>query len=301
MANEVVVSGLSDLISGEVMATEFLMLLADRDNSILTHPALFHATGNSSTSNVVRVPHLGLGGYDLLTATTPGSEHANTAFSDGSTDVTVAPRAKVYSIDDLAQYVSDGKLNAMALAQDAAMSVAQTLISLIANVADDFTSQAGSTGVDATWNDVVDGKTLLGIAKASGPMLGMIHPRQWGDLEADALTLGLAADAGMGGVINVGLDQFKGRWLGVDFFSSSAVPTANGGADRAGGIFTRGGIAWADVQLAAEADPNIIDLGRARFERSRKGTYLMTAYVTSFMAGVSKAIDGAGVSLVTDA
>jgi hypothetical protein len=28
---------------------------------------------------------------------------------------------------------------------------------------------------------------------------------------------------------------FKGTWMGIDIFVSSAVPTANGGADRAGG------------------------------------------------------------------
>ncbi len=301
MANEIVASGIGDLIAGEVMAAEFLMLLADRDGSVLTHPALFHATGSARSSNVVRVPHIGLGGYDLLTATTPGSEHANTALTDGSTDVTIAPRAKVYSIDDLAGFISDGKLDALAFAQDAAVSVAQTLISLIANVADDFTATAGTTTVNATWNDVVDAKTTLGVAKATGPMLGIVHPRQWGDLEIDALSMGVIPAQVMAGVINQGLDAFKGQWLGIDFFVSSAVPTANAGADRAGGIFCRGGIAWADVDIPAEADPNIVNLGRARFERDRKGTYLETSYVTSFHAGVAQAIDGAGVSLITDA
>ena len=301
MANEIVASNIGDLIAGEVMAAEFLMLLADRDGTVLTHPALFHATGSARSSNVVRVPHIGLGGYDLLAATTPGSEVANTALTDGSTDVTIAPRAKVYSIDDLAGFISDGKLDALAFAQDAAISVAQTLISLIANVADDFTATAGTTTVNATWNDVVDAKTTLGVAKATGPMLGIVHPRQWGDLEIDALSMGVLPAQVMAGVINQGLDAFKGQWLGIDFFVSSAVPTANAAADRAGGIFTRGGIAWADVDIPAEADPNIVNLGRARFERDRKGTFLETSYVTSFHAGVAQAIDGAGVSLITDA
>ena len=301
MANEIVSSGIGDLIAGEVMATEFLMLLADRDNSILTHPALFHATGSARSSNVVRVPHLGLGGYDLLSATTPGSDVGNTALTDGSTDVTVAPRAKVYGIDDLAQYISDGKLDAMMFAQDAAISVAQTLISLIANVADDFTATAGTTTVNASWNDVLDAKTTLGIAKANGPMLGILHPRQWGDLEVDALSMGVLPAQTMGGVINQGLDAYKGRWMGIDIFVSSAVPTANGGADRAGGIFTRGALAWADVAIDPVADPNIASLGRARFERVREGGSLLTRYVTSSFQGVSQAIDAAGVTLITDA
>jgi hypothetical protein len=301
MANEIIPSGIGDLIAGEVMATEFLMLLADREDGVLMHPALMHATGSSNSSNVVRVAHLGLGGYDLLSATTPGSEVANTALTDGSTDVTLAPRAKRYGLEDTARFISDGKLDPVMFAQDAVISINQTLISLIANVTDDFTTTAGTSGVDATWADVLDAKTALGIAKNSGRLLGIVHPRQWGDLETDALTLGVLPAQSMGGVITTGMGLFKGTYMGVDFFVSSAVPTANGGADRAGGIFARGGVAWADAQFAPEADANIVDLGRGRFERVRQGNFLQTNYMTSWLAGVAKAIDGAGVSLVTDA
>jgi len=302
MADEVVPSGIGDLISGEVMAAEFLLLLADRDDSLLNHPALMHATGVSSTSNVVRVPHLGLMGYDTLAATTPGSEVANTALTDGSTDVTIASRAKVYTFDDLAAWLTgDSAANAVLLAQDAVISISQTLISLIANVTDDFTSTAGSSGVDASWNDVIDAKTTLGVAKARGDMLGVLHPQQWGDLDKDAMSLGINPAQSMGGVIMQGLGSYKGRYMGIDFFTHSAVPTADAGANRAGAIFTRGGVAWADAQMRPEGDPNIVELGRGRFERARKGTYLATSWMTSFHAGVAKAIDGAGVTLKTDA
>jgi len=299
MADEVLVSGLADLLSSEDIATEFLMLLADRDGSILTHPALFYAMGTAGNSAVVSVPHVGLGGYDLLSASTPGSEIANTALTDGSTNVTIAHRAKRYSVDDLAAVLSRGKL---AFAQDAAIAVAQTLISAIANVGDDFTSTAGTSGVDAAWTDIIDAKTTLGIAKASGPMLGILHPRQWGDLEADALTIPGMAAMQVAGVINIGLEgTYKGRWAGIDFYVSSHVPTADAGANRAGAIFTRGGIAWADKAMVPESDPNILDLGRARFERVRAGNSLLTSYVTSYAMGVAKAIDAAGVTLKTDA
>jgi len=303
MADEIVPSGIGSLISGEEMANEYLLLLADRDSSILTHPALFHATGRAGgrMSNVIRVPHLGLMGYNTLAATTPGSEVANTAFTDGETDVTVVSRAKVYSVDDFARFIAGGKLDPVMFAQDAVISVAQDLIGLIANVVDDFTSEAGTTGVDATWNDIVDAKTILGIAKATGPMVGIVHPRQWGDLEVDALSLGVLPAQSMGGVINTGLESYVGRWLGIDFFRHSAVPTANGGADRAGGIWTRGGMAWADAILDPENDANIVDMGRARLERARHGTFLETSWVISYQAGVAKAIDGAGVTLNTDA
>ncbi len=301
MANEVVPSNIGDLISGEVMAAEFLLLLADRDDSLLRHPAIMQATAPNLRSNVVRVPHLGLMGYDTLSATTPGSEVANTAFSDDSTDVTIASRAKVYSVDDLAAYISDGVFDSALLAQDAVISITQTYIGLIANVTDDFTSTAGTSGVDASWNDVVDAKTTLGIAKAVGEMMGILHPRQWGDLETDALSMGVLPANSMSGVIMQGLQSYKGRFMGIDFFVHSAVPTADAGANRAGAIFTRGAVAVADAMIPAESDPNIINLGRGRFERARKGTYLETSWVTSNHSGAAKAIDGAGVTFKTDA
>ena len=302
MADEILPAGVTDLITSQAMAAEYLMLLADRDGSILTHPALFYASAPSMTSTVVRVPHLGLGGYDLLSAITPGSEIANTALSDDHTDVTIATRAKRYNVEDLARLIVNGKIDPVAFAQDAAVSVAQTLISLIANVTNTFTGFSGSTGVDATWNDILDAKTKLGINKASGELLGLLHPRQWGDLEIDGLTLGVLPAQSMAGVINAGLGSaYKGRYMGIDFYTSSAVPTANAGADRAGGIFARGAVAWADAQMAQENDPNIVDLGRARFERVRQGHYVATSYVTSYAAGVAKAINAAGISVITDA
>lgn len=302
MANEILPAGIGDLTTRESMAAEYLMLLADRDGSILTHPALLQATSPSATSAVFQVPHLGLGGYDLLSTTTPGSDIANTALTDGSTAVTLAMRGKAYTRDDFARYEASGKLDPVMFAQDAAISVAQTLISLIAAVVDDFSNVAGASGVDCSWNDIQDAKTLLGIAKAGGPLMAILHPRQWGDLEQDAMSLGYLPAQSMAGVITQGLgDAYKGRWMGIDVFVSSHVGTANAGADRAGGVFARGGVAWADAQMADEMDPNIVNLGRARFERVRKGLQTSTAYVTSYVCGVSKAIDLAGVSVITDA
>jgi hypothetical protein len=289
----------TDLSTREVLATETLMLLADRDISILNHPALMHATGAVGTSNVVRVPHVGLGGYDTLTATTPGSEITATALASGHTDVTVVSRAKRYSGDDMARFVIGQNFSAPLLAQDSVISVGRTLISLIANVTDDFTAQEGTSGADLTWDDIYAAKAKLRNAGASGPILCVLHPYQWAQLERDAGTLGYAPAMSLNGVINAGLGNYVGTFAGVDFYTSNAVPTANAGVDLAGALITRGGVAWADMMMEAANDPNIIDLGRARFERVRKGEFLATSYVTSYHCGVSKALDGAGVTLIS--
>lgn len=301
MADEILVSGIGDLIAGEVLATEYLMLLADRDASVLNHPAWFKATG-TSRNNVVRVPHLGLMGYDLLSATTPGSEVANTALTDGSTDVTIAPRAKRYEMSDFARYVAAGKLGPAMLAQDLVVTVQQTLISLLANVCDDFSATASpGSGINLDWDTIVSAKGTISVANNQGPLLCLLHPQQWNDLEAEALGLGILPTQTMAGVITRGMESYKGNYFGIDFFTSSRVPTANASADRAGCLIAPGAVAWADATMDPENDPNVADFGTARLERVRRGTFLQTAWVFSHYSGVSKAIEAAGVTIISDA
>lgn len=301
MADDINVTNNADLMAGEVLAAEFLLLLAERGD-ILNHPALMHISGRPG-SNVVRVPHYGLDGYDILGDRTPGTEVSNTALSDGYTDVTCAPKAKRYTLDDVMRFVVDGKLDPSAWARDCAISHARTLMYMICNLVDNFATTAGTSGVNASWSDVVDAKTKLAINKATGQMLGIVHPRQWGDLEVAALSLGGAAqhEPGLVGVVAQGLGQYKGRVMGIDWFADSNVPTANAGADRAGGIFTRGAIAWADVEYPAESDSNMYPMGRALLERVRQGTYGQTAWMSHAIVGAAEGIDLAGVSLITDA
>lgn len=299
MANEQLPASIGDITAGEVLAAEFLLTLAARDGNVLTHPAFFRATGKPG-SNVVRVPHLGYGA-DILAAMTPGSATANTALTDDKTDVTVATRQLVYTNDDLARFMADGKLDPVMFAQFAAVAMAQTVIDVCANLTDGFSATAGSSGVNAAWSDVLAAKALLAVANAQGPMLGMIHPVQWGDLETDALSLGVLPAQTAGGVVNAGLESYKGRWFGVDFYTTSRVPTADAGANRAGGIWTPGGLVWADAELESDGDPNILNLGRGQLERVRQGTASMTSYVLRMVLGAAIGIDAAGVSLKTDA
>jgi len=296
-------ASIGDLTTQETLAAEFLYLLAASGDGILSHPAIMRASAPNPTSNVVRVPHLGLRGTDILAATTPGSAVSTTALSDGSTDVTIAQRALRYQLDDLARWMVGGRLDAAAFAQSAVISINQTVVDLLANVTDGFTAFAGSSGVDLAWTDIVEAKRALGNADAEGEMVAILHPQQWFDLEADALSLGAlpAAEPGMSGVISAGLGSYKGRYMGVDFFTSSRVPTANAGADRAGAIFVRGAVAVADAEMPDQGDPNILSLGRGQFERVREGLSLSTSYMISHACGVAQAIDAAGVSIISDA
>lgn len=301
MANEILTSGAGDLFASEVMAAEFLLLLADRDD-LFQHPALVYA-GAAEGSNVVKVPEIGLMGYDILSAGTEGSALSNTALTDSSTSITVAWYGKSYEQSDLAQMVTQGRIDPVQFARDAVVSVGQTLISLIANIADDFTATVGTSGVNATVQDFTDAITTLEIAKSPGPYLCVLHPRQWGDVRTDTLSLGGAVQHRQDSqaVVMAQGSQYKGQLYGVDVFTSSHVPTANAAADRAGGMWGRGGIVWADGMFPDNGDPNIMSMGRAALERVRTGKAGLTAYVTHAYMGVAQGIDAAGVSVITDA
>ena len=302
MANENIISSVAGLITSEVLSAEVLMLLADRDASVLGHPAILHATAAASTSLVVQVPHIGLGGYDLLSPVTEANEVANTQITDGSTDVAIAMRAKRYTTSDLAGYVTQGKIGAAALARDLVASVGQTLISLIAIAGSGYTAQAGpGTGVNLTWASFLAGKGKLSGAEANGPMLAVLHKQQWTDLEADALALGYAPSIEGSGVLTLGLEQYKGNWFGIDIFVSKHVPTVNAGADRGGCLIAPGAVAWANAPIDADGADLVAEFGTAKLERARQGTFLQTAYIFSHAAGVSRAIDAAGVTIVSDA
>lgn len=300
--NPITATNNADLFNTEVMAGEYLRLLAARGNP-LTHPAILHATGPAG-SNVVRVPHIGLGGYNLLSAATPGSEVDSTTLSDGKTDVTVARYSKRYFLDDLMASAMGGLVNPQEFALDAAMSVTQTIVDLLADVIDGFSGNTVSnTGVDLTWAQVVTAKTLLAVDDAEGAMLAILHPVQWGDLDTDALSVGgaLQNQAGLQGAISAGMESYKGRILGIDFFTSSRVNTANSAADYAGAIITRGAVAIADTMYPEVGADVLAHMGRAILERDRQGTYGGTSYMTHAFLGAAKAIDNAGCTITSDA
>jgi hypothetical protein len=93
---------------------------------------------------------------------------------------------------------------------------------------------------------------------------------------------------------------FKGRWLGVDWYSSNQVPAVNAGADRGGGIWARGGVVWADGAFPVDDPANQISLAPSvLFERGRDVEQGITLYATQHAVGVSLGLE-AGVTYISD-
>ena len=304
MANEILYAGLADQRTAEVLSGDFLQLLAARD-ALPRHPALMEApdaAGNGST--VLKIPHLGISGYDLGTAMADGASVANTALTDASTTITIARYSKAYEMSDLARLTDQGLLNAEAFAADAAVIYNQQIVNLVANLMGGFSQSVGVSGSDLTVAQFLAAISTLEVGNVAGPYLSVLHPQQVADLKAAlaAATGGaiqwLPATAAQIEQIGTGV---RASFAGADIFSTTRVPSANAGADRAGGIFGRGAIAWgySSINASGSADELVIG-GRILFERDRTARAGLTAYVSHYYLGASEAIDLAGCAIVTD-
>lgn len=317
MANEILYAGQADQLTAEILSTEYMLLLASRD-ALDNHPALRYVGDVfGQGSKVIKLSSVGLMGYDRPAAGTEGSAASNTALTDASYQVTVGWYPKVYEASDLARLVDRlGAISPEMLARDAIASKAVKMTDLIANVTDDFTAVQGTSGTNASWTDILDAAGTLNIANVPGPYMALLHPRQIQDIKnAIATATGtiqwLEASAAQMAVRG---ETYQGNLFGVDMFKSTLVPTANAGADRAGGMWGNGGVLWADCSVQA-TEPNQIVLGeqtiqvgqsvmragKVLFERDRNSAAGLTKFVSHFFVGVTKGDDARGVSIITDA
>lgn len=302
--DEILYAGIADLRTAEALSAEYLLLLAARE-ALPSHPALIYAgDARGSGSATLKVPQIGLAGYDLLAPTADGASVANTALTDASVTITPGRQSKAYEASDLARGTG-GLIDVTAFALDAVQSHASTLVSLVANVTDGFTATVGTSTVDLSIADFLAAIQALEVANVPAPYLAILHPQQVGDLRAALASAGGGAiqwmDASRAQIERVGTGA-RGSFAGVDIFSTSHVPTANAGADRAGGMFGRGAVLWADMSIDTEGDPDRLAIGgKILFERARSARTGTTAYVSHAYLGVAIGIDPAGVSIITDA
>ena len=307
MADEILFSGLSGSARlAAVLAKEIELTLADRA-SLHKHPSIkFMGNITGSGSNVIQTPIVGLDGYDLMSSPSDGAAVSNTALTETNANITVARRALQYSISDLAALTDSVGLNVQRLAQSMVGSAQMTFQNLLCDVTDSFTSTVGTSGVDLSVDDVYSAMFTLTLASVPGPYICILHPRQLADFQSS-----LRAEAGpsqfVGAtqeMLNIKGQGFAGMFNGVDFFVSSKVPTANAGADRAGGMFGYGAVGYAEGSpLPITAAGGIVaPAGTAivvEFERDASSA--LTKIIGNYYVGVAKLQDSMGVSIVTDA
>ena len=282
-----------------------LMLSREDRSVILNHPALFYAGDvTGSGSSVIKQSELDFMAAHELAAVADGGAVTPTTLTDTSYTVTVARRAKSYEPTDLARLTdSFGALDPVKFAEDATLSAGMTLTSLIAQLMGGFSNVFGTSGSNLTLQDFEDAVTSLEIANVAGPYMAILHARQWGDMR-DAIrtsTGTVAFDASSPEQLAKRGTGFKGSLYGVDIFVSNKVPTANAGADYAGGVFGRGAVLWADAMVPA--DPSVIGVnaGKVMLEFDRDAASAKTAFVSNYYLGVAEGDDARGAALITDA
>jgi len=308
VANEILYAGLTDQRTVEILDGQVLQLLADR-SALPNHPALYYAgdlAGSGSTT--IKVPFVGLDGYDLPAPRADGAAAVNTALVDSSYTISVNTKTKAYEPSDIARFSDSlGVLNAERFAQDAVASHMLQITDQIAGLVGNFSNTVGASGSDLSIANVLAGLTLLEVgcqaSLAEGEVMAVLHTVQMGDLRTALATV--AAGALQWSVppeqLVVRGNGYRGRYLGVDWFSSSYVDLVNVGADRAGGMFVRGAIGWADMSQVADSADQIVLGGKILFERDRTAKSGLTAYVSHSINGSSEMLDAAGVSIITDA
>lgn len=303
---QILVSNLTDGQTSEVLSGRWDLLLADR-NALPNHPALVQAPDvNGLGSLTQKTPQFGLLGYDKAASETEVATTSTTALTDASGTVTVGRYTKRYEASDLVRLIdAHGILNDSLMAMDAMYTYSATLRDLIANLVDNFSTTVGATTVDGSIEDMLDISATLEIAAVVGPFLGIVHPRQWHDAVKDvALNTGGAVQ--LAGSSQAMVEQmsglgFKGRYLGIDWFTTTDVPTANSGADYAGGVFGRGALAWAQGPLAANTQLPQFNVGPVLVDIDRNATDAETGWVMHMNLGAAEQYDAKGVTWISDA
>lgn len=303
---------LGDQFTSEVVSAQFVMTVADR-TALPQHSALmFTGSVDASASLSRKISHVGLGGADLPVSTAEGVDVGVSSITEGATTVTVARFSKGYGTTDQVRMIQNSdRVGMNPLAADALAAYMMRLTNLVANVTDDFTTQAGpGSGSDLTVASALAaiGAVAVGNVDGSRGYMGVIHGQQWSDLIVSA---GVGLNGGvqernpdLGRMSVLHGEAFKGHWLGIDWYATNQVPTANAGADRAGAIFGFGGVMWGDGRHG-NVDLNPMDQfllgeGRVLFERDRNAKGAETDYIMHSYLGVSKGTEQ-GITLISDA
>lgn len=308
MADEVTFSALSDATVAATLHQELLLKLGDR-HSLWGHPALYYAGSvNGTGSNVKK---FSLWGADLapMAAVSDGSSASNAAIGSyvGSGTITVARQALQFTATDLAGMTWAFKPASLVekLATDMATAAKRRFQALLCDIVDGFTTTVGSSGVDFSVTNWFSAKAALQSASAPGPFLAILHPQQLNDLQAS-----LRAETGPMQFVPATAEMmmikgqgFAGSFEGVDIFTSSQVPTANAGADRAGALMSYGAVAYADGIVSPQVAVGgiAISSGPIYVEVERDGGMGANKVTGNYFVGLAKAQDGLGVSIITDA
>lgn len=305
MANESYYSTSGDVRLTATLAREYQLILADRF-SLFGHPAIYYAGSAAATgSTAIKVPLVGLNGYDRMSAIAEAASGTNTAVTDSSVTITIARQYIQRQISDLNEAVDTGIINVGALIADGLGAYVMRWMEMYCSLLGGFTSTVGTSGVNMDVDDYFSAAFTLIQASVRKPWLCTLYPVQLTDF--------LNALRAEGGAIQMRTETqdlfdlqgsgMVGSFLGADIVPSSLVTTANAGADSAGAMHGYGAIGYADglPRAIRGAGEVIFPAGTKLYtELERDASGALTKVVHNAMMGWQEMQDSMGVSMITD-
>lgn len=295
---------LTDVLLQEALSMEILTRL-EATPSLFNHPAVFYGGSvNGAMSNVKKVTISGWGA-DAFAPVDEGDDVDATDVNHNSVLVEVGRLSLRRDWTALSQMVyasREALINAVAT--DVVGGAINAFNALIATTGASFTTTVGTTGTVLTIAKFNAAKGTLTTAGAKGPYVAILHGRQYTDLSTELLSAT--------GVIQwipatVELIQAKGpgyvgTLLGVDVYVDNSVPLANSGADRAGCMFSTGGIVYADgIDITAQAVQDLPNGTKVTWSAKHDNVSAKTSFVGDMYVGAEVGEQARGVRVLSDA
>ena len=287
MANEVTTTSADDLVYAAEIATDGI-LQELRANNNAASLVRFHSIAGfpSIAKDFPKLPTL------TAAAVNEATDLSNSAYATTKVTLTSGEVGLMTTLTDVLSYsdiVSDD-----VYVQSAARALLTKITVDIAALGAGFTSSVGSTGVNLTEANILDAIATLEAANAPGPYGALIHPQQKRDLIADVGTTFSGAGGGavrseLNDVAAARPDGALGELYGLDFYVTTAVPTANAGADRSGMMVSKNRALGMVSKMAA----------RVEFERDASLRAVEAVTVADY--GVGELDDNCGVEILSDA
>jgi hypothetical protein len=313
MGNNLYAGG--DLVVSEILSQEVGLKLAER-GTFWNHPAITYAgSATYQGSSTIKMDFIDQGAQKM-SAVASNVAVTPDAFTFTRASITLAQQRMGRSVGDLLRVLSPSGVirDVDAFAADAAGSYGVSLSQLLITAGAGFSTDISDTAANLTWAKIREAKATLIAANANftdGNVICVLHPVQYSDLEADAAAAGIgdavsrSPEAQAIQQANGFLSGYRGSLFGIDFFTSTDVPTANAGADRRGFMACPSGLLWADALIPASGDTAnreiLVEGGRMAIEFERDASKALQNVYYQAILGCSIGQDSAGVTITSDA
>ncbi len=302
MASELMWSGGEGaaLFSAARVSSLFIETIADRDYSVLAHPAMMYLgdfAGSGSEVAAIPVVNLSDDEFSVMTeveAVTP---------SDITTDLPTITVAR-YALDrDLADFASSldatGALDEVALADALVTAANLTTLTLLNTCIGTITAIVGTSGATMTHATMLTAKQTLRTARVGGPYVALMHPKQFNEWETDFHSLGGAVALKTDQAVEMSRltgGSYMGSWDNVDVYVSTKIATD--GTDHIGGLWGMNCIGWKSMRAKPQLGRILLaDGGFVVAEAERSAKAALTSIVGNMYVGIGLLQTAGGVNL----